>query len=287
MARGHGLGRGLDALIPASQAGGALELPIDRIARNPRQPRRRFDDETLAELTESIRSHGVLQPIVVRAVADAYQIIAGERRLRAARNAGLTRIPAVVRDVAGSDEVELALIENLQREDLNPVEEAEAYRELVDRYGLTQEAISRRVGKSRVAVTNALRLLELAPEVRDALIDGRITEGHGRALVSLGSTQAERDLLRVVIKRQLSVRQTEELVRRTRVTPPQRASISISDDLAALESNLRTMLATRVAISRSRRGGRLVIEFGSDEELDRVFSIIERGSAVASGSEAQ
>ena len=286
MVRVHGLGRGLDSLIPPAEGSG-VEIPVERIARNPRQPRRRFDEESLAQLTDSIRAHGVLQPIVVRAVADAYQLIAGERRLRAARNAGLTKIPAVIRDASGSDELELALIENLQRADLNPVEEAAAYRELVDRFGVSQEAVAQRVGKSRVSITNALRLLELAPEVRDAIVAGRISEGHGRALVSLGSTQAQRELLAVVLQRELSVRQTEELVRRRRTDRVTRDKTRLSDDLAALESDLRNLLATRVAISRSRRGGRLVIDFYSDEELDRVYSIIQRGASDADSGAAQ
>ncbi|MFN2484523.1 MAG: ParB/RepB/Spo0J family partition protein [Candidatus Limnocylindria bacterium] len=278
MVRSHGLGRGLDALIPPAAAAVSVELPIERVARNPRQPRRRFDDESLSELTDSIRSHGVLQPILVRPVADAYQLIAGERRLRAARNAGLTKIPAVVRDTSGPDQLEIALIENLQRADLNPVEEAEAYRELVDGFGLSQDEVARRVGKSRVAVTNALRLLELAPEVRDAIVMGRISEGHGRALVSLGSTAQQRELLMTIVRRQLSVRQTEELVRRRRAPTDRRVAVKISDDLAALEESLRKLLATRISIARSRKGGRLVIEFYSDEELDRLYSLIERGA---------
>ncbi|MDQ3880136.1 MAG: ParB/RepB/Spo0J family partition protein [Chloroflexota bacterium] len=278
MVKSHGLGRGLDALIPPVGSAGSVELPIERVARNPRQPRRRFDDESLAELTESIKAHGVLQPILVRPVADAYQVIAGERRLRAARNAGLTKIPALVRDASGSDQLEIALIENLQRADLNPVEEAEAYRELVDRFGLSQEMVAQRVGKSRVAVTNALRLLELAPEVRDAIAMGRISEGHGRALVSLGSTALQRELLMTIVRRQLSVRQTEELVRRRRSRGDGKVAVRISDDLAALEDSLRKLLATRVSVARSRKGGRVVIEFYSDEELDRVYSVIERGA---------
>ena len=276
MVKVRGLGRGLDALIPRAEPTG-VEIPIDRVSANPRQPRRQFDADALADLTDSVRTHGVLQPILVRSEGDRYELIAGERRLRAAQNAGLTKIPAVVRDASTSDQLELALVENLQRADLNPVEEAEAYRELVDRFGLSHEEVAARVGKSRAAVSNALRLLDLAPEVREALLAGRITEGHGRALVSLGSGDVQRELLGIVLQRQLSVRQTEELVRRRSAT--RRASIRISDDLAALEANLRNLLATRVAISSSRRGGRLVIDFYSEEELDRLFSIIERGAA--------
>ena len=200
-----------------------LELPLDRIDRNPNQPRAAFDEAQLGELAASIAVHGILQPIVVRALADGgYQLIAGERRLRAARHGRPRRpIPAVVRDADdGDDSLELALIENLQRDDLNPIETALAYRELIDRFGLTHEAVARQVGKSRVAVSNALRLLDLAPETRQAIVDGRISEGHGRALAAITVPELQRAALGVVLERGLSVRQTEELVRRKRDEPP-------------------------------------------------------------------
>ena len=279
MAKTFGLGRGLDALIPrAAPASDIPEIPVDRIARNPHQPRNRFDEGETAELAASIQLHGVLQPIVVRATADGeYELIAGERRLRAARIAGLTHIPAVVRDSADGEQLELALVENLQRQDLNAIEEAAAYRELVDRFALSHEEVARKVGKSRVAVSNALRLLDLTIEVREAVADGRITEGHGRALAALTVPELQRAALLIVIERHLSVRQTEELVRRKRDAAPPRRGSAISDDLSDLESQLRGLLATRVGIVRTRRGGRLVIDFYSDEELDRLHAIIARG----------
>jgi ParB family chromosome partitioning protein len=278
-----GLGRGLEALIPraADAETAILQLPIDAIARNPHQPRDHFDDEGIAELAASIAMHGVLQPIVVRVAANGgYELIAGERRLRAVRVAGLDSVPAVVRDSAGGEPLELALVENIQRADLNAIEEAGAYRELIDRFSLTHEDVAQRVGKSRVAVSNALRLLDLAPETRQAISDGRISEGHGRALAAITVDELQRAVLRIVLDRGLSVRQTEELVRRKRPT-----SIPIpvgprSHDLEDLEAQLRGILATRVGISRSRRGGRLVIDFASDEELDRLYAIITRGAAV-------
>jgi ParB family chromosome partitioning protein len=283
-ARGHrsfGLGRGLDALIPASgDHPGILEIGIDRVERNPDQPRATFDEQQLGELAASIAVHGVIQPLVVRALADgSYQLIAGERRLRAARLAGLETVPAVVRDAsdAGSS-LELALIENLQREDLNPIETALAYRELIDRFGLTHEAVARQVGKSRVAISNALRLLDLAPETRQAILDARISEGHGRALAAITIPSLQRAALQVVLDRGLSVRQTEELVRRKRSEAPTRERAPLSHDLADLEAQLRGVLATKVGIVRTRRGGRLVIDFYSDEELDRLYSIITRGA---------
>ncbi len=217
MARSFGLGRGLDALIPRAAEQATSQIPIDRIRRNPHQPRAAFDEEGLAELATSIAEHGVIQPVVVRGSADGdYELVAGERRLRAARMAGLTEIPAVVRDTTASELLELALVENVQRADLNPIEEASAYRELIDEFGLTHEAVARRVGKSRVAISNSLRLLDLAPETLAAIVDGRISEGHGRALAALTIPELQRAVLQVVLERHLSVRQTEELVRRKR-----------------------------------------------------------------------
>ncbi|MGI8658459.1 MAG: ParB/RepB/Spo0J family partition protein [Candidatus Limnocylindria bacterium] len=279
--RSFGLGRGLDALIPGRDDGhGVLELALDRISPNPDQPRAAFNESQLGELAASIAVHGVLQPIVVRERPDGgYELIAGERRTRAARMAGLDRIPAVIRDADGDESsLELALIENLQREDLNAIETATAYRELIDRFGLTHDAVARQVGKSRVAVSNALRLLDLADETRAAIVDGRISEGHGRALAAITIPELQRAVLAVVLERRLSVRQTEELVRRRRDEAPARRHAQLSHDLQDLEAQLRGVLATKVGIVRTRRGGRLVIDFYSDEDLDRLYSIITRGA---------
>jgi ParB family chromosome partitioning protein len=278
-ARAFGLGRGLDALIPRSTERGVNELPLDRITRNPQQPRAAFDDATLGELAASMAVHGVIQPVVVRELPGGdYELIAGERRIRAARLAGLNTIPAIVRETDSERSLEMALIENLQREDLNPVEAAQAYRQLIDRFGLTHEAVARQVGKSRVAITNALRLLDLAPETVRSIAEGRITEGHGRALAAVSVHELQRAVLQVVVERRLSVRETEELVRRKRDeasrTPSQP---SLPADLRDLEAQLRGMLATKVGIVRTRRGGRLVIDFYSDEELDRLYAVISRG----------
>jgi len=279
----YGLGRGLEALIPRGSEGesGVLQLPVDRVARNPHQPRDRFDEEPMAELAASIAEHGVLQPIVVRTAADgSYELIAGERRLRAARQAGLATVPAVVRETTTEQLLELALVENIQRADLNAIEEAQAYRELIDRFGLTHEEVARRIGRSRVAVSNALRLLDLAPETRAAIVEGAISEGHGRALAALTIPELQRAVLKLVLDRGLSVRQTEELVRRKRTQAPVHHREALSSDLQDLETQLRGLLATKVGIVRSRRGGRVVIEFYSDEELDRIYTIITRGSAI-------
>jgi ParB family chromosome partitioning protein len=287
VARPFGLGRGLEALIPAAAHGmPALEIPIDRIARNPHQPRSSFDEASLGELSASIAAHGLLQPIVVRSATDGgYELIAGERRLLASRAAGLSTIPAVVRETDGGEALELALVENLQRADLNAMEEAGAYRELIDLFGLSHEAVARQVGKSRVAISNALRLLDLAPETRQAIVDGRISEGHGRALAAITIPELQRAVLQLVLDRRLSVRQTEELVRRKRSTPATHQPDRLTGDLADLEAQLRGILATKVGIVRTRRGGRLVIEFYSDEELDRLYGIITRGVAAAGRAE--
>jgi ParB family transcriptional regulator, chromosome partitioning protein len=288
-ARAFGLGRGLDALIPGRDESGVLELPLDRIERSPNQPRADFDEALLGELAASIAVHGVLQPVIVRNLADGgYQLIAGERRLRAARIAGLDTIPAVVRETSdGTDSLELALIENLQRTDLNPIETALAYRELIDRFGLTHEAVARQVGKSRVAVSNSLRLLDLAPDTRQAIVEGRISEGHGRALAAITIPELQRVVLGVVLERQLSVRQTEELVRRKRgEAPAAPEKRPLTHDLQDLEAQLRGVLATKVGIVRTRRGGRLVIDFYSDEDLDRLYSIITRGAGTTAPTSA-
>jgi ParB family chromosome partitioning protein len=284
VARSFGLGKGLEALIPRGAEAPPAQVPIDRVRRNPHQPRVAFNEEELAELAASIAAHGVIQPIVVRGSADGgYELVAGERRLRAARMAGLQMIPAVVRESEANELLELALVENVQRADLNPIEEASAYRELIGEFGLTHEAVATRVGKSRVAISNALRLLDLAAETRQAIIDGRITEGHGRALAALTIPELQRAVLQVVLERHLSVRQTEELVRRKRDAPATRRR-PLSEDLADLEAQLRGILATKVGIVRTRKGGRLVIDFYSDEELDRLYAIITRGVAGSPGT---
>lgn len=292
--REYGLGRGLDALIPPpAGAQDGRQIPLERIAANPHQPRARFEGEELTDLAASISAHGVLQPIVVRGLANGeYQLIAGERRVRAARMAGLTQIPAVIREPTEEEMVELALIENLQRTDLNPLEEAMGFRLLIDRFGMPHEAVATRVGRSRAAVTNALRLLDLAPETQEALLEGQISEGHARALAGLTVPELQVAALAIVLERHLSVRQTEELVRRRRRQARPDRALTHEEDLTELENRLRLRLATKVAITRTRRGGRISIDFGSDEELDRIMAWILGSStdhealAVAVGAEA-
>lgn len=280
--RKSGLGRGLEALIPAVGEDGAaaaqsvIEAPLVSISPNPHQPRAPIRDQDLVELAASIEEHGVIQPLVVNRVPDGYQLIAGERRWRAARLAGLSTVPVVVKDVAPSEMLELALVENLQRADLNALEEAIAYRQLTEEFGLTQEQVARRVGKSRVAVSNTLRLLKAARGVQEALLEGRISEGHARALLGLEQAEAQEAALKTVLKRELNVRQTEELVRRLlglRQQEP-RAAPEVSPETRALETRFREALGTKVNLTRKGDRGRIVIHFYSEEELDALYERI-------------
>jgi ParB family chromosome partitioning protein len=282
--RSQSLGRGLAALIPQRTAGqaGPVEIALDRIRPNPGQPRVRFDDAELATLTASIREHGVLQPILVTETIDGYQLVAGERRWRAARAAGLDRIPAVVRHLDAATQLEIALIENLQREDLDPIEAAHGFRRLIDEFGFSQEQVALRVGRARSTVTNTLRLLDLAMVVQQAVIDRSISEGHARALGGL-SVEHQEHVVGSVIDQDLSVRQTEELVRRLR-SPRPAADTSPTEggrdpDLDRVEEDLRQALGTKVSLARTRRGGRIVIEYYSDEELGRLYDRLTGGTA--------
>lgn len=272
-----GLGRGLAALIPQRQeARSAHEIPIAAVSPNPHQPRRDFNESQLAQLAESIAEHGVLQPILVSETATGYRLVAGERRLRAAQLAGLERIPAVVRTVGDSEELAFALIENLQRADLNALEEAAAFRQLLDEFGLTQEQIAQRVGRSRSSVANTLRLLEMADAVKRALETGELTEGHARALGGLDDHAEQEEILQLVLGRGLSVRQTEELVRRLRderraPAEPTATEQPLSPELERLEQGLRAALGTKVRLTARRRGGRITIEYYDDDDLGRLY----------------
>ena len=281
--RAQGLGRGLASLIPQRTVGQptTIEIPITRIRPNPHQPRKRFGAEELASLAQSISEHGILQPILVTETVDGFQLVAGERRLRAAQAAGLDRVPAVVRQLADREQIELALVENLQREDLDPLETADAYRQLIEEFGFTQDDVANRVGKARSTVANTLRLLDLAPGVQAAVADGRLTEGHGRALGGLAVELQDR-VLDSVIGQELSVRQTEELVRRLREPKPQPTgplARRTDPELERVEEDLRRSLGTKVSLARSRRGGRIVIEYYSDEELGRLYERLTGGTA--------
>jgi ParB family chromosome partitioning protein len=280
MPRKSGLGKGLDALIPGGEEGpqgGPTFLPIEKICANPRQPRENIDPEGLADLVSSIREHGILQPLIVTRDEDKdeYSLIAGERRLRAAQLAGLEQVPVIVRRVSEQLQLELALIENLQRADLTPLETAEAYRQLVEDFGLQHEEVAARVGKSRAAVTNTLRLLKLPVEVQSALREGKISEGHARALLGLNSTAAQLAALKAVLDKDLSVRKTEELVRKLLGERPERPPAAAHPpEIMALEERLRARLGTRVTVRHGKKGGSVVIHYYSDEELDAIVSQI-------------
>ncbi len=281
--RVQGLGRGLAALIPQrGTSGGSIEVPIDRVRANPRQPRQRFDSAELEALAASIREHGVIQPILVTETLDGYQLVAGERRFRAAQLAGLERLPAIVRQLADREQLEIALVENLQREDLGAMEEAHAFRSLADEFGLSQDEIATRVGRARSTVANTLRLLDLDAKLQDALNAGAISEGHARALGGLAVDQQPR-VLGSVIEQELSVRQTEELVRRLReprITPAaEERPKRVDPDLERVEDDLRRSLGTKVTLARSRRGGRIIIEYYSEEELGQLYTRLTGGAA--------
>ena len=285
--RPHGLGRGLAALIPQRSApeAGSIEIPVARIRENPRQPRVRMDDEALVALTESIRQHGVIQPILVTETFDGYQLVAGERRLRAARMAGLERIPAIVRQLADRQQLELALVENLQREDLDPIEAARAYRQLIDEFAFSHDEVAARVGRARSTVANTLRLLELHQAVQDAIVDRRITEGHARALGGLPQ-DAQPRALETIVEAEMSVRQVEELVRRVReprvaVAEPteERPAAGADPEVERVEEDLRRALGTKVRLARTRRGGRIVIEYYGDDELARIYQRLVGGAS--------
>jgi ParB family chromosome partitioning protein len=281
MTKKTGLGRGLDALIPAGEftpesetqlpSNGYQLLPIRSISRNPRQPRSQMDQEELNELSASIKENGILQPLIVTSSEQAghYTLIAGERRLVAAGMAGLDSVPVIIREASEQERLELALIENVQRSDLTPLEAAEAYRQLSDDFNLTHEQIAQQLGKNRVTITNTLRLLRLPDDVRRSLASGEISEGHARVLLSLPTEAAQSAVLQAILKHELNVRQTEDLVRKYL---GQRPSTTVKPapkpDVTFLEERLRERLGTRVSLHPRKKGGTMVIHYYSEEELD-------------------
>jgi ParB family chromosome partitioning protein len=270
------LGRGLGALIPqksdALSSGALAQIPIDRIAANPYQPRKEFDEQSIDELTRSVREHGIVQPLVVTRTSDnRYRLIAGERRFRAAQKAGLQSVPAIIKELMQeSDALQIALIENIQREDLNPIEEANAYHQLHDDFGLTQEEISRRVGKERSTVANFLRLLKLPEPVKKLLAAGKLSMGHARALLSLDSARKQQQLADRVVGSSLNVRQTEILATGTATRKSKREKPKDVFTRDA-EEKLTKTLRTKVEIHRRRRGGVIHIRFASEDDLMRIF----------------
>jgi ParB family chromosome partitioning protein len=279
-----GLGKGLDALIPqietstpqipAESYAGIREIAVNAITPNPRQPRSTFDEGELSELAASIREHGILQPLIITAGEQPGQftLIAGERRLMAAKQAGLKTVPVILRDSSEQERLELALIENVQRADLSALETAEAYRQLNDEFGLSHGEIAQRVGKSRVAVTNTLRLLNLPPSVLEALREGQISEGHARALLALPTAQAQAAALQTVLEKSLNVRQTEELVRKLSGEKlAQKPKAEPIPEVKALEERLRAGLGTKVSLKHGRKGGTITIHYYSEEELEALI----------------
>lgn len=282
MAEKRGLGKGLGALIsdtagqwePKEPGVGIRQVPVGDIVPNPHQPRVSLHEAELAELAASIVEHGLIQPIIVTWADNQYQLIAGERRWRAAQQAGLETIAVIVKEATPQEMLELALVENVQRNDLNPLEEATAFRQLMDEFGLTQAQVAERVSKSRSAVGNTVRLLALPAVVRAALLDERITEGHGRALLSLPTAEAQMAILQTILKRHLNVRQTEELVRRMLGQKPAAKPRPMDDEIKDIQTRLGQRLGTKVDIRHTSKGGRIIIHYYSDEELQALLEHI-------------
>ena len=281
MAKKSGLGRGLDALIPGWEetpvslpGDQVVQVPIANIGPNPHQPRKQFDNEALDDLASSIREHGIIQPLILIPAEEAnyYTLIAGERRLRAAKIAGLSEVPAIIRSATELQQLEFAIIENVQREDLNPLERARAYQNLLDGFSLTHEEIARQVGKSRVSVTNTLRLLNLPPIAQKALLNSEITEGHARALLGLPNDRSIESALDSVVSLNLNVRQTEALVSKLAGKSPRPSSPTPrSPEIEDLENKLRQFFHTKVNLNKGTRGGTISISFYSDEELNAIL----------------
>jgi len=272
------LGKGLDALIPKpplEEAVGAKEVDIKLLSPNPHQPRLGYSDRRMGELMDSIRANGIIEPLVVRPTKEGYQIIVGERRWRAAQKLGLTKVPVVIKDVPEEKLLELALIENLQREDLNPLEEARAYAMLIDKFHLTQEEISRRVGKDRSSVANYLRLLKLPQNIQQEILAEKLTMGHARALLSLEGRETQLRVCQRIKEGGLSVRETERLVQRLKEGRKAKPRVQAPDPFfRAAEERLQRRLGTKVSIRQKGRGGRIEIEYYSDEDLQRLFSLL-------------
>jgi ParB family chromosome partitioning protein len=272
------LGRGLSALIPDIPAPAAadrsLDVDTDLLRPNEFQPRTHMDDERIEDLSRSIRAHGIIQPIVVRRVSGGYEIVAGERRWRAAQRAGLLKVPVVVREIPHDQRLAVALIENIQREDLNPIEEAHAYRRLADEFHLTQEQIADAVGKDRSSIANYVRLLRLPQEVRTNLAQNALSMGHARALLAIGDEAAQLRLARDVIARNLSVRETEALIRKASAPAVDKPAKTVDVHTRAAEDKLRLALGSRTRIVRKGKGGRIEIDFASEEELQRIYELL-------------
>jgi ParB family chromosome partitioning protein len=272
------LGKGLDALIPKVSEEKTLEVDVDLLSPNPHQPRLQYNEEKMVQLQQSIKSNGILQPILVRRLPDGYQIIAGERRWRAAQQLGMLKVPVIIRDVPEDKILELSLIENIQREELTPIEEAEAYNELIGRMGLTQQEVADRVGKDRSSIANYLRLLKLPAKIKEMVMQGLISMGHCRTLLGLEDAKEQEKVASQTLSKGLSVRQVEALVRKIKLEKkPKRAAKKEPDlDLftRAAEEKLEKLFSTKVIIKKQGKVGSIVIRFFSDEDLDRIYNIL-------------
>jgi len=276
-----GLGRGLDALISSADTldnarDSVLEVKINDVEPNAEQPRKVFDQEKLQALAEYIKEHGVVQPIIVRQDGNRYVIVAGERRWRAAKLAGLKTIPVVIKELSSKQVMEIALIENLQREDLNPIEEAEAYQKLMDEYSMTQEEVAKLVGKSRAAIANSVRLLSLAKEIQEMLVDGRLTSGHARTLVTIEDPIKQKELAEIIAKKGLNVREAERLAAQESKRSSVKKVRTRKEDLemTQLVEDLRTLFGTKIDLHHGKDRGKIVIEYYSKEEFDRIIDLL-------------
>lgn len=275
----RGLGKGLGALIPMDEKGdeNITEIPLKEIFANQNQPRKNFDEDKLKELAESMKEHGVLQPVILRKKTKGYELVAGERRWRAAKMAGLEKIPAIVKELSDADVMEIALIENLQREDLNPLEEAMAYKQLMDEFGMTQEELSKRVGKSRSQIANTVRLLNLEKEIKDLIADEKLTAGHARALLAIEDKNERIKLAKKISEENLSVRQIEEIVKvksSKKNADKNKRNQDINPAFLDISEKLQGILGTRVKIKGSEKRGKIEIEFYSEDELERILETI-------------
>mgnify|MGYP003404732870 CR=1 FL=1 len=263
------------APAPTSSAGTLREVPLTSIVPNPHQPRLSFDEAKLQELTDSIKEHGILQPIVVSKNGEQHEIIAGERRFQAAKRAGLTTVPVVIRDVTEQEKLELAIIENVQRHNLNPIEEAKAYLRLVDEFNLSQEAVAEKMGQSRSVVANTLRLLQLPIEIQRAVAEGKLSVGHAKALLAIENPEKQRAVFDLIIKEELTVRETETKVRSISVKPYVRSAVQLNPEILERTEHLTQILGTKVKISPSGKGGRVIIEYYAPEDLDGLLKRLE------------
>ena len=278
-----GLGKGLEALISSTDAledarNSVTELRINQVEPNSEQPRKVFDQEKLEALAESIKNHGVVQPIIVKREGPYYKIVAGERRWRAAKLAGLKTIPVIIKDITSREVMEIALIENLQREDLNPIEEAEAYQKLIEEYSITQEEVAKIVGKSRAAIANTGRLLTLTDEIKEMLSDGRLTSGHARTLITIPDPQRQNQLAKTIVEKNLTVRESEKLAasesRQKKKTEKEKIVSKESIEMAELAEKLMAVYGTKINLVKNKEKGKIVFEFYSNDELDRIIEML-------------